>query len=122
VPTFLIQEINNNPEFAQNFFNAHGVSDPGPFEKQIAEEIEKGILKPIGPKQLILNFFSLTSFSFAANGLVKGLLNIDEENFNMMMEERKKLIPDLIINSIKKCWMMNIIETQAIKNNICLNN
>lgn len=102
IPSFLIQEINNNPEFAQSFFNTHGVPDPGPFEKQIAQEIERGILKPIDPKQMILNLFSLTAFSFAANGLVKGLLNIDEGNFKMMMEERKKLIPELIINSIKK--------------------
>ncbi|MEY8020895.1 TetR/AcrR family transcriptional regulator [Muriicola sp. SD30] len=101
IPSFLIQEINNNPEFAHNFFNTHGVPDPSPFEKQITEEIEKGVLKTIDPKQMILNLFSLTAFSFAANGLVKGLLNIDEENFKMMMEERKKLIPELIISSIK---------------------
>ncbi|MGB5665838.1 MAG: TetR/AcrR family transcriptional regulator [Maribacter sp.] len=101
VPTFLIQEINNNPEFAKSFFSAHGVPDPGPFEKQIVQEIEKGILKPIDPKQLILNLFSLTAFSFAANGLIKGLLNIDEGTFKLMMEERKRLIPEHIINSIK---------------------
>lgn len=102
VPSFLIQEINNNPEFAQSFFNAHGVPDPGNFEKQIARETQQGILKPINPKQLLLNLFSLTAFSFAANGLVKGLLNIDEETFNKMMEERKDLIPELIIDSIRR--------------------
>ena len=90
-----------NPEFAQTFFSTHGVPDPGPFEKQIALEIEKGILKPIDPKQLILNLFSLTAFSFAANGLIKGLLNVDEATFKTMMEKRKKMIPELIINSIK---------------------
>ncbi len=102
IPSFLIQEINNNPKFAQTFFSAHGVPDPSQFEQQIAEEIQQGILKPIDPKQFLLNLFSLTAFSFAANGLVKGLLNIDNETFMMMMEERKKLIPELIINSIKR--------------------
>lgn len=101
IPTFLIQEINNNPEFAHSFFNTQGIPDPEPFKRQIAREIELGILKPIDPKQLLLNLFSLTAFSFAAPGLIKGLLNIDEITFNRMMEERKKLIPKLLIESIK---------------------
>ena len=101
IPTFLIQEINNNPEFAKSFFTDQIPPDISNFEKQINQEINQGILKPITPKQLLLNLFSLTAFPFVANGLVKGILNIDEKTHSMMMEERKTLIPDLIINSIK---------------------
>jgi AcrR family transcriptional regulator len=101
LPTFLIQEININPEFATTFFRAHTTPDPELFEKQIAYEVEKGILKPIDPKQLLLNLFSLCAFPFVGGGLVKGILKIDKVSFNAMMEERKKLIPELIINSIK---------------------
>jgi len=101
LPTFLIQEININPEFATSFFNAHSAPDPALFEKQIAEEIEKGILRPVDPKQLLLNLFSLCAFPFVGSGLVKGILKLDNNAFNAMMEERKTLIPKLVINSIK---------------------
>jgi len=49
----------------------------------------------------ILNFFLLTVFSLLI-GLEQGLLNIDDLTFKTMMEERKKLIPELIINPVKK--------------------
>ena len=101
LPTFLIQEININPEFATSFFKVHFAPDPALFEKQIAEEIKKGILKPVEPKQLLLNLFSLCAFPFVGSGLVKGILKLDKNLFNAMMEERKKLIAELMINSIK---------------------
>jgi len=101
LPTFLIQEININPQFAKTFFNEHTTPDPSYFEKQIADEIEKGILRPIDPKQLLLNLFSLSAFPFVGSGLVKGILKLDKESFKKMMDERKVLIPELIINSIK---------------------
>jgi TetR/AcrR family transcriptional regulator len=101
LPTFLIQEINNNPQFAKNFFGAHNAPNPKLFARQIAEEVEKGNLIPIDPKQLLLNLISLTAFSFAATGMVKGILKIDDEKFNQMMEERKRLIPEFLIRAIK---------------------
>lgn len=101
LPTFLIQEININQDFTESFFNAHSAPNPALFENQIAEEVEKGILKPTDPKQLLLNLFSLCAFPFVGSGLVKGILKLDKESFKKMMEERKTLIPELIINSIK---------------------
>lgn len=101
LPTFLIQEININPDFASTFFTSHSAPNPALFEKQIAKEIEKGILKPVVPKQLLLNLFSLCAFPFVGSGLVKGILKLDKKSFHSAMEERKKLIPELIINSIK---------------------
>ena len=91
LPTFLIQEININPDFAESFFNAHSAPNPSLFEKQIAEEIKKGILRPTDPKQLLLNLFSLCAFPFVGSGLVKGVLKLDKDSFNTLMEKRKKL-------------------------------
>lgn len=101
LPTFLIQEININPEFATLFFNSSSAPNPELFEKQIAQEIEIGILKPIDPKQLLLNLFSLCAFPFVGSGLVKGILQLDQNSFKAIMDERRTLIPELIINSIK---------------------
>jgi len=101
LPSFLIYEINSNPDFAKKFFEAHDTPNPHLFAQQIANEVENGILKPIDPKQLLLDLISLTAFSFVATGMVKGLLKIEDGSFRLMMEERKRLIPELLINAIK---------------------
>jgi len=101
LPTFIIQEMNINPQFGHSFFSDHITPDTAAFEAQIAKEIKRGIIKPIDPKQLLLNLISLTAFPFVGRGLVKGILNLDETAFQIQMEIRKKQIPDMIINSIK---------------------
>ena len=68
---------------------------------QIEKEIADGIIQPIPPKQLLLNVFSMTVFPFAAQMMMKGMLQISDSEFNIMMEERKTLIADQIINAIK---------------------
>jgi TetR/AcrR family transcriptional regulator len=101
LPQFIIQEMNNNPEFVIRFLNHGNRPNPATLLKQIENEIQKGILKPIPAKQLLLDIFSMTVFPFAAQILVKGIIQIEDEEFNLLMEERKTYIANQIINSIK---------------------
>jgi TetR/AcrR family transcriptional regulator len=102
LPPFVIQEMNNNPEFVKNFFKNKHTPDPSLLIDQIKKEIEEGIIKPVNPKQLVLDIFAMTIFPFAAHMMVKGLLQVSEAEFNDMMEKRKTSIAEQIINSIKK--------------------
>ena len=102
LPPFLIQEMNNNPEFVMSFLNHKNKPNPTPLLTQIEKEIADGIIKPIPPKQLLLDIFSMTVFPFAAKMMVKGIIQLSETEFNEMMEERKTSIAETIINSIKK--------------------
>ncbi|WPR71023.1 TetR/AcrR family transcriptional regulator [Flavobacterium sp. NG2] len=102
LPAFIIQEMNNNPEFVVSFLNDEKRPNPNLLIAQIEREIELGNIKAIKPKQLLLNIFSLTVFPFAAQVLVKGILHLTDDEFNQMMEERKTSIAQQIINSIKK--------------------
>lgn len=101
LPPFVIQEMNNNPEFVMQFLKNENRPNPSLLLAQIDKEIEAGIIKPINPKQLLMDIFSLTVFPFAAQMLVKGLIQISESEFNTMMQERKTSIATQIINSIK---------------------
>jgi AcrR family transcriptional regulator len=102
LPQFVIQEMNNNPEFVMSFMNYENRPNPAALITQIKKEIADGILKPINPKQLLLDIFSMTVFPFAAKMMVKGIIQISDTEFNQMMEERKTSIAEQIINSIKK--------------------
>lgn len=102
LPQFVIQEMNNNPEFVKNFINNENRPNPSVLISQIEREIADGIIKPINPKQLLMNIISLTVFPFAAQMMVKGMLQLSDAEFNQMMEERKTSIAEQIINSIKR--------------------
>ena len=101
LPQFIIQEMNNNPAFVMSFMNFENRPNPSILIAQIEKEIAEGIIQPIPPKQLLLNVFSMTVFPFAAQMMMKGMLQISDIEFNIMMEERKTLIAAQIINAIK---------------------
>ena len=102
LPQFIIQEMNNNPEFVTKFLKKENRPDPTKLIHQIENEIKSGILKPINPKQLLIDIFSMTVFPFAAQALLKGMIQVSNEEFMQLMEERKKYIYEQIITSIKK--------------------
>lgn len=102
LPQFIIQEMNNNPEFVMSFMENENRPNPAVLISQIEREIADGVIKPINPKQLLMDVFSMTVFPFAAQVMMKGILQISESEFNEMMEERKLTIAEQIINSIKK--------------------
>jgi AcrR family transcriptional regulator len=101
LPAFIIQELNNNPEFVIKFMSHGGKPDPRPFLKQIEEEIKAGSIKEIPPKQLLLNLLSLTIFPFVGEVMIKVVMNISDTEFQQLIEERKTLVAEQLINSIK---------------------
>lgn len=102
LPQFVIQEMNNNPEFVMTFLKNESRPNPTLMIAQIEKEIADGIIKPINPKHLLMNMISMTVFPFAAQMMIKGMLQISDVEFNSMMEERKTSIAEQIINSIKR--------------------
>lgn len=102
LPPFIIQEMNNNPEFVERFLNHKNRPNPTILIAQIEKEIAEEIIKEIHPKQLLLDIFSMTIFPFAAQVLVKGMIQINEKEFFELMEQRKFHISEQIINAIKK--------------------
>jgi TetR/AcrR family transcriptional regulator len=102
LPPFVIQEMNNNPEFVMSFLNHENRPNPKQLISQIEKEIATGIIKPLNPKQLLLDIFSMTIFPFAAQMMVKGIIQLSDSEFIQLMEERKTSIAKQIINSIKR--------------------
>lgn len=102
VPIFILNEINRHPEdFLKKLFR----NQMPPVEKmikQLENEKRSGIIKNVEPFQLLLNVLSLCVFPFVAKPMIQLITGMDGMEFNEMMELRKKEIPAIIINSIKK--------------------
>ncbi|MGB5783422.1 MAG: TetR/AcrR family transcriptional regulator, partial [Eudoraea sp.] len=101
LPAFIIQELNRNPDFVLKMKDKKGFPNIEKFKKQIAVEIQKGILKPIKGEQLFINIMALNIFPFVASPLIKAFVNIDDKAFKQIVEDRKTEVADFIINSIK---------------------
>ena len=101
LPNAIIQELNKNPEFAINILAENNFPNIEKFKNQIAEEVLKETIKPIKADQLFINILSLNIFPFIAAPLFKGFLNLSNEDYQLMLENRKTEVAEFIINAIK---------------------
>lgn len=103
LPLFVMNELNKNPEMGiQSLFQAQKPLFVLKFKKAIEENVQAGNIKTINPIHLIMNLFSLCAFPFIAKPMIQLLTGIEEMNFNELMEQRKVLVAEFIIQSIQK--------------------
>jgi len=102
IPGFVLHELNRNPKRIIDLISTVGIK-PEIFMKQVEEEVEKGTIQPIDPRDLIVNMLAMCIFPFVAAPILKNIIfNKDEEAFALFIDERKKTVPQFIINSLKK--------------------
>ena len=63
--------------------------------------VEQGQIRPIHPFQLLMNMMSLCVFPFVGKPLLQVLSGMDDEQFISLMEERKALVPQFIIQALE---------------------
>lgn len=101
IPLFILHEINRNPDMIVDHLFQSGVN-PKALRQIIHEEIEKGNIKPIDPRQLILNIISLCVFPIAAKPLIQRILfDNDKKAYEKFLEERETEVIRFIQNAIK---------------------
>ena len=101
MPAFILHEVSQNSERFLSFFGNKLSDNAGIFAMDVNKAIASGQIKEIDPRQLIMNLMSLCIFPIAAKPMVKIILKLTEEEYDDFIEQRKKEIPEFIINSIK---------------------
>lgn len=101
LPLGLIRKLNSKTDFAEEFIVNLRMPDPSGFYAQIEREIEKGSIRPINPKQLVINVFALAVFPNVASPLMKDFIGADNDEFESIKKEGRTQIADFIINSIR---------------------
>lgn len=102
IPAFVLMELNTNPGRLADLITGSGIH-PELLLSTIKAEVDNGSIKPIDPRQLIVNMIALCIFPIAAKPLLmRVLFNNDEDAYQVFLEERKKEVPKFIINSLKK--------------------
>ena len=106
IPGFVINELNRNPKILVNIIedNVHIKRDKllDKFEKQLQDEAEKGVVRPISVQNLMANVIGLCIFPIVARPIFQGLLfDNNTKEYDAFLKQRKKFVKDFIINSIK---------------------
>ena len=101
IPLFVLNEVHKSPEdFIMKIWG--GRTPPViEFAAHVQREIEAGHIKPIKPVHLMLNMISMCVFPFVGRPVISGVFKLDSNQFMQLMEERKKIVADFVIDSIR---------------------
>lgn len=102
VPIFILNEINRQPDALLKKVFGNKRPPVAAFIQQLQKEAKQGIIKKVEPVQLFLNILSLCIFPFVARPMIQLVSGMNRTEFNALMEQRKKTVPKLVIESIKK--------------------
>ena len=69
--------------------------------KQLLEKVQSGEFKPVNPLNFIMNIIGMTVFPFLASPILKILGNMDQKEFNTLIESRKEQIPKWVLATLK---------------------
>lgn len=101
LPLGLIRKLNTRTDFAKEFIVNLKMPEPTLFYNQIEREIAKGKIRPINPKQLMVNIFALSVFPNVASPLMKDFINAGNDEFESIKQKGKTQVADFVINSIR---------------------
>jgi TetR/AcrR family transcriptional regulator len=101
LPLFIMHELANNPDRISHFMitrfaGASGQSDRlrrhafGAMVLQISKGVDKGIYHPVDPVQFILSLIGMCVYPFIARPLISKLLDVTDEQYRGIMQERKQ--------------------------------
>ncbi len=101
VPIFILHELTRNPDELKAHIHDKVTNNFKTFQEQMQLEINQGLIKPIDFRQIVTNIIALCVFPFVARPLLQEVFSADNESFDKLIEARKTIVPDMILNWIK---------------------
>jgi TetR/AcrR family transcriptional regulator len=99
--SFVMSILHRSPEKISEVKVVQNLYSTEIFANQIANEISKGRIREINPAHFFVDLMSLIAFPFAIQTLIIDKNKMTKEDFKKYMNERKKLIPEMLIRSLR---------------------
>jgi AcrR family transcriptional regulator len=101
IPGFIIAEINQNPQKIIEVFKSAPVSPFMLFER-MKTSMRDEELEHTDVRELLINILSLCIFPIIARPIIQHIFNFSDKQYDQFIEKRKKKLPGLIMNTIRK--------------------
>ncbi|MEQ8551562.1 MAG: TetR/AcrR family transcriptional regulator [Cyclobacteriaceae bacterium] len=93
IPMFILSEIRSNPEiFFKEFLQGTKIRQTVLFN-QLTTHLKEKQQHKINPIHIMMNVMSMTLFPFIVKPMVSQVTEMSENEYQALMQERKKLIP-----------------------------
>lgn len=102
IPSFVMHELQSSPERHKAMFLKNIDKNSNSYSKKFREELKEKTKNKISPEQFIVNLMSMTVFPFIAKPLIIRSFNFSEEDYFQFLQERKKILPQIIIDSLNE--------------------
>jgi AcrR family transcriptional regulator len=93
IPVFILTEIRNNPDGLLKRLPIKEIINESVFIRQFLAAVQKKEIEENNPLHFLMNLMGLVVFPFIAKPVIMGSRNMPIEEFNTLMQERKKKIP-----------------------------
>jgi len=102
LPVFVLHELKRKPERIVDIIKSSGIK-PEITAMMLQQEIDEGKIMPIPLPHLIVNMLGMCLFPFIGRPILEGFIfNGNTKAYDHFLEERKTMVADFIINSIRK--------------------
>lgn len=103
LPGFLLNEVNRNPERIRKLLSSVDFYNLWiKLYNQHKEEFDRYKITKASLPQLMVSMAALSVFPFAARGVLEGILDKVNVDFNDFIEERKEFAADFVIKAITR--------------------
>jgi len=101
IPIFVMQELSKNPEYLVELIQGAGLN-PEVMLGKIRQSLQDDGVYIRDPRSFFVNLIALCVFPFAARPLIQRMLfDNDRKDYDNFLLERKKEVPQLLLNAIR---------------------
>ena len=109
LPGYLLGELTHHPDRVEALWESvvgmklgrMGEEVRATLGAQLEEAAESGRMRRLSPEHFLMNLISLVIFPFAAQPLLRRVLDVDGEGFQELMEARREHVPEFFLNGMR---------------------
>jgi len=100
LPTFILKEMNRDPEILAHIIKSSGVV-PADIFAMLEREMDAGNIRQMDPRDLMVNVLGLSIFPVAAGPLLNIMFfDNNKKEYERFLQQRKETVKTFILNSL----------------------
>jgi TetR/AcrR family transcriptional regulator len=109
IPGYVLAETTQNPQRLDALMQRALGAAPGQLVTMarnrigqlLSANVAAGTMRPMIPRQLMLNVMALVVFPFVARPILSALLGVEGISFDEFLDERRRELPGFILNALR---------------------